>query len=448
METQSYGPFSESLQSAIGASRVPLSGTIEVTRRCPLTCVHCYNNLPMGDGAARRRELSDEEHRRILDEIAEAGCLWLLYTGGEIFARKDFLDIYRYAKSKGFLITLFTNGTLITTRIADALAAWRPFAIEVTLYGRTRETYERLTGIPGSYDRCLQGIARLRERGLPLKLKTVAVTLNRHEIRSMQRFAEDELGVEFKFDEMMNPRLDCSQSPLEVRLSPEECVKFDLEDPKRMGEWRLFHERFSRIEPGPEQRDDVYQCGGGTNSFAINPYGQMSLCILSQKDLYDLRRGSFRDGWDRFLGQVRARTITRQTKCVSCELKSACGMCPANGELENADPESPVDFLCQVAHMRAYTFGFTVRPHGECEYCPGGKRHEELMRAVARLKQTPVARPAASERPTKFLTVVAETRSVSGGCAPGGCLACSSDRRGEPTPDPVSVIPLGEDAVS
>jgi hypothetical protein len=46
-------------------------------------------------------------------------------------------------------------------------------------------------------------------------------------------------------------------------------------------------------------------------------------------------------------------------------------MCPTNAELENRDPEEPVDFLCQVAHLRAKALGFTVKPHGECEYCEG-----------------------------------------------------------------------------
>ncbi len=110
--------------------------------------------------------------------------MWLLFTGGEIFARKDFLDIYTHAKKRGLLITLFTNGTQITPAIADYLADWRPFAIEITLYGRTRETYERLTRVPGSFDRCMRGIRLLKERGLPLKLKTVAVTINRHEMRT------------------------------------------------------------------------------------------------------------------------------------------------------------------------------------------------------------------------------------------------------------------------
>ena len=82
---------------------------------------------------------------------------------------------------------MFTNGTLMSPRVADYLVQWPPFSIEITLYGRTRETYERLTGIPGSYQRCLHGIHLLRERGLPVKLKTVAVTMNKHEIWDMKR---------------------------------------------------------------------------------------------------------------------------------------------------------------------------------------------------------------------------------------------------------------------
>ena len=273
MKTATYGAFSDQIHRAAVSRRLPLNGTIEVTRRCPLTCVHCYNNLPMGDTAARDRELTRDEHCRLLDELAEAGCLWLLYTGGEIFARRDFLDIYTYAKQKGFLITLFTNGTLITPRVADHLAAWRPFAIEITLYGRTRETYERLTGIPGSFDKCMRGIDLLLERGLPLALKTVAVSINKHEIWEMQRFA-DELGVEFKFDSMMNPRIDCSQSPLAVRLAPEECVAFDLEDPKRMDEWESFAEtNFSR-RIRPSARTSSTTAAAASTSFAIDPYGQ------------------------------------------------------------------------------------------------------------------------------------------------------------------------------
>ena len=242
VKTATYGAFSDQIHRAAVSRNLPLDGTFEMTHRCPLTCAHCYNNLPMGDTAARDRELTRDEHYRLLDELVEAGGMWLLYTGGEIFARRDFLDIYTRARQNGFLITLFTNGNLVTARVADHLAAYRPFAIEITLYGRTRETYERLTGIPGSFDKCMRGIDVLLERGLPLALKTVAVSINKHEVWDMQRFADD-LGVEFKFDTAMNPRIDCSQSPLAVRLSPEDVVAFDLEDPKRMNEWEIFAEK-------------------------------------------------------------------------------------------------------------------------------------------------------------------------------------------------------------
>jgi MoaA/NifB/PqqE/SkfB family radical SAM enzyme len=180
IETGTYTDFSLIIHGRAEPMRVPVNGTIEVTNRCPLECKHCYNNLPMSDFVARAREMTLDEHKRLLDELADLGCLWLLFSGGEIFARRDFLDIYAYAKRKGFLITLFTNGTLITERIADFLADMRPFAIEITLYGGTKKTYENLTGIPGSYDRCLRGIDLLLERKLPLKLKTVAISINKH----------------------------------------------------------------------------------------------------------------------------------------------------------------------------------------------------------------------------------------------------------------------------
>ena len=242
METTTYTAFSDRIHRATTGRQVPLDVTFEITRRCPLVCAHCYNNLPMGDRKAQLEELTTADHRRLLEEVGDMGTLWLLFTGGEIFARPDFLDIYTHAKRNGFLVTLFTNGTLISPRVADYLAEWRPFAVEITLYGRTRETYERLTGVPGSYDRCLRGIDLLRERGLPLKLKTVAVTINKHEVWDMQRFAEDELGVEFKFDPMINPRIDCSLSPLAVRLAPEEVVSFDMLDARRVEEWRQFQQ--------------------------------------------------------------------------------------------------------------------------------------------------------------------------------------------------------------
>jgi radical SAM protein with 4Fe4S-binding SPASM domain len=386
VESCSYGEFSKAVHRPFAGRRLPLDGTIETTHRCNLKCAHCYNSLPIEDSGARRRELTYHEHCRILDEAADAGCLWLLFTGGEIFARPDFLDIYIYAKQKGFLITLFTNATLITPQAADHLARYRPFSIEITLYGRTRKTYERITGVPGSFEKCLRGIRLLKERNLPLAIKTVAATVNKHEIWDLKEFVEQDLGLEFRFDAMINPRIDRSQRPLSYRLTPEEVVALDLLDPARIDAWKSLARRFNGPVHAPEAGDEMYHCGGGIHSFSINPQGQMTLCPLSQFDGYDLRRGSFMDAWERHLFNVRRRKTTRTTKCVSCEIKAMCGMCPANGELEEKDPESPVDFLCRVAHLRCYALDIPVPAHGECEYCKGGSAYRDMKNQAAHLR--------------------------------------------------------------
>jgi radical SAM protein with 4Fe4S-binding SPASM domain len=328
LEQLSYGVFSADLHQRQAGLRVPLQVSIEVTRRCPLECLHCYNNLPMGDMEAKRRELSKEEHFRMLDEL-----------------------------KKGFLITLFTNGTIINEQIADYLAEWPPFAIEITLYGRTRETYEALTAIPGSYDRCLRGIKLLKEKGLPLKLKTVATSINKHEVVAMRQFAEDELGVEFKMDGQVNPRIDCSQSPLAVRLTPEEVVALDMNAPKGESEYRRLAKRDMENPPNLAQIDTVYHCGGGMSGFAINAYGEMGICVISQQETFSVREIGLRRVWEDSLLKLRARKRTRVTKCIQCRIQSLCGMCPANGEMENGDRESPVEFLCHVAHLRAAAVG-------------------------------------------------------------------------------------------
>lgn len=383
IQSLSYTEFSRRIAFGTRHRNVAVQGTIELSHRCPLECVHCYNNLPMNDAEARRSELTTQEYFRVLDELADLGCLWLCFTGGEIFARRDFFDIYEHAKRKGFLVTLFTNGILIDERIANRLAELPPFVIEITLYGRTKQTYEALTRIPGSWEKCMRAIRLLLARNLPLKLKTVAVSVNKHEVYDIKAFA-DEIGVDLKFDAMMNPRIDCSSAPLSVRLTPSELVELDLRDEVRAAEFKRLG---SILSPPPQdETPTMYECGGGVHSWAMDPYGNLTICVLSHKDNFNIREQTFAEAWNGLM-EVRQKPATRPTKCTTCQIKTMCGMCPANGELENGDPEAPVDFLCHVAHLRAAALDIDVPAHGDCEYCPAGSAHhviaEEAMQLAA-----------------------------------------------------------------
>src|SRR5881628_2305408 len=154
----------------VAGGRYPLLGQWELTCRCNLHCVMCYTDC-FNTPDRLREELTLAEILRVMDEIHEAGCLELILTGGEPLARKDFLDIYAYAKQKGFLVTVFTNGTLLNERLVEFWTQYPPAMIEISFHGLTKQSFERITQGLGSYDRCREGIRLILERKLPLTLK-------------------------------------------------------------------------------------------------------------------------------------------------------------------------------------------------------------------------------------------------------------------------------------
>jgi len=299
-----------------------------------------------------RLELTTGQVLRILDELAEAGTLWLLMTGGDPLIRKDFAEIYLHAKKLGFLITVFTNGALVTDALADLFAEWRPFTVEITLYGHTRATYETMTAKRGSHRRTREGIRRLLDRGVPIELKSVATTLNHHEMDDMKHWVEA-LGLEFRFDQVINPRKDGGHAPLAVRLAPDAVLAMDLDDQERVDAWVEFMCKFDR-----RQVDDgrLYHCGAGLVNFNITAYGELTMCGMSLRPGYGLKTGSFREGWERALPIERATRYSREYACTICDLISLCGACPAMAEMENGDPETTVDYLHNIAVARERAF--------------------------------------------------------------------------------------------
>jgi radical SAM protein with 4Fe4S-binding SPASM domain len=337
----------------VEAHRIPIQGTIETTFRCNLNCVHCYVNQPVADRAARERELGTARLESLIDEIAEAGCLSLLLTGGEVLVRPDFPRIYLHALRRGLQVTVFTNGTLITDRIADLFDEFRPAGIEITLYGMTRATYERVTRVPGSFDRCLDGIRKLVARRLPLKLKAMALTWNVDEVPDMRAFARD-LGLPFAHDSLLNGRVDCgaNRNP-ELQLPPEKAVALDLDDPETVRRYRF---ALAGLEgaPPPAEAERLYSCGAGQIAFTVDPTGQLQLCQLSRRSSFDLAADTFQRGWNEHFPRLREKKWQTHSVCRRCSLISLCGSCAGASELEHGDPETVVAHFCEITHLRSH----------------------------------------------------------------------------------------------
>ena len=336
--------------------RMPVSGTLELTFRCNYSCVHCYCNLPANDSAARKREMTFAEIDRISTELVEMGTLFLLITGGEPLLRPDFRDIWVMLKGKGFLLQLFTNGSLITEKMADFLVEYPAVTTEITLYGGTKETYERVTGVPGSYEKCLRGIDYLLERNLPFEIKTVAMRYNMHEIQLMKQMALNWGMAEFRFDPHINARLDGSTAPFAQRLTPKEVVQLDIEDGKRSEAYSESFSLFCTGQGDTPQRHDVFTCGAGATSYVIDPFGVASPCQIARLPRVDLRKHSFAEAWNGLFFEARQMHKTGNHRCENCDVSDTCVQCAGWSQLEHGDYETPVDFVCDINQLRSDMF--------------------------------------------------------------------------------------------
>lgn len=326
-------------------SRIPLSGSFDLTHRCNFRCVHCY----LGDRSDRmlHEEMSTKHVVSVLDQITEAGCLYFLITGGEPLLRKDFPEIYRHAKEKGLLISIFTNGTLITDNLLDLFHDLPPRVVEISLYGATSATYEKITGVPGSYKKCINGIERLLDYNINVRLKTVLMTVNSHEFFDIETMAKD-YGVKFRFDAALFPCFNGNKSPLDLRVSPEDAIEKEFSDEERVSGWKKLFERF-KVQSFSE---NLYSCGAGVTGFHIDPYGTLKPCLMINNITYNLTQGSFLTGWNEAISKIRDKKAGKIFHCNKCEKILFCNGCPSLFALESGQEDVRSEYICKMGNLR------------------------------------------------------------------------------------------------
>ncbi len=342
--------FLEALYAEAGAQGIPLSASIELTERCNLGCVHCY----LGDQAAlrsqRERELSTGQWLDVLDQIADCGCLRLLITGGEPLLRQDFAAVFEHAKRLGLLVTVFTNGTLVDDTTSELFHRLPPYAVEITLYGATAQTYEAITGVPGSFLRCMGGIKSLRALGVELGLKAILMGPNKHEIHLIADLARSLGTRRFRFDSEIQGAFGGDHSPLDVRLEPHEAVRFELACPETKTALQDYFHRRQGLEPSHPEL--LYGCGAGRSGIHVNPYGQLQPCLSVRNIGFDLLQGGLSDGLRVIRQQLEARTVPHASPCPQCADRTVCSACPAFSLQERGSEEQAAEYQCQLTKLR------------------------------------------------------------------------------------------------
>jgi MoaA/NifB/PqqE/SkfB family radical SAM enzyme len=339
--------YRERLNTKLDEGRVPFSGSIDLTHRCNLRCIHCYLGPHSVSRPHKHQELTTKQIRLVLDEITEAGCLFLLITGGEPLLRKDFSEIYRHAKQNGLIITVFTNGTLIKGSITELFGEFPPHSVEISIYGATASTYEKITGVKGSYSRCMKGIQQLLRNNIHVQLKTMLMLLNNHEFFAMEEMAKN-FGVKFRFDAALFACLNGDKTPLSLRVSPEDAVAIEFSDPVRYANWQEYAFRHKESHIG----DDLYTCGAGLSTFHIDPYGNLQPCLMTHTIQYSLLDGNFLSGWYNIYKRIRKKKVSRNFSCKGCDKIIFCNYCPAFFLLENGAEDCCSEYLCRSGSLR------------------------------------------------------------------------------------------------
>lgn len=320
---------------------IPLNVLFELTYNCNLKCCHCYTIKD-----EKRQELSTEEIKNILDQLADAGALYLTLSGGEVFTRPDFFEIAGHAREKHFAITIFTNGTLITEEIVEEISVLCPLNVGISIHGAFPETHDDIIGVQGSFEKSLNSLRLLRKRGVNTTLKCTLMKQNFKQYPEIIKLAEN-IGASLSFDPIVTPAIDGCKDNLKYRLITDQ-LKTIFSDPYLTslprGEWVSAN--------GGRGEGVSILCDAGRNFCSISPYGDVYPCVQLLLNAGNVRESPFWEVWNSEQMQDLRNLKNRDLSiCSSCKMLSMCNRCPGLALLEEGDLLGPSKVACTIANV-------------------------------------------------------------------------------------------------
>lgn len=333
-------------------NRQPLSVTFELTSKCNFRCVHCY----LGTHRSEKDALSTEQIEGILNQLSDAGLLFVTFTGGECLIRDDFIDIYMYAKRLGFMIGIFTNAYTLQQKHFDLFAQYPPFFIDVSIYGASGKTYREVTGVENAFQKVMQNLKRLKQLGLAFGIKTPIFAQNLDDYQAMCQIAK-ELGVKYRFSFALSPTIDKEMYPTSFMVSPSTMISLEANDPvyKEMGEnyskvENLWGRAFDEGEFVP-----LFICNPGVNDLFVDYQGRAMPCASFRSEAISMLEYPFEEIWKQF-AVYKKIPATASYRCMRCESRYYCRVCPADQKQYFGEYESVNPMICAHAHARRRLF--------------------------------------------------------------------------------------------
>lgn len=317
------------------ALKIPLHVLLELTQRCNENCIHCYIKGAKDKFtlSSDEKELTFEQIVKLLDELVQEGTLNLTFTGGEALLREDFFAIAQAAKERNFAVSIFSNAQLINEDCADKLAKIMPVCIYFSIYGTEAFTHDRITQLPGSFERLLNAIQLLKERQIKVGLKTIVMKNNIGQLKEVFILGKL-LGVEtHEFGEEITAKIDGFCQPKSFQID----------------ELSLYSYYKGDIPTSPDYVEELPLdkalkrpvCGAGVFGVCISCYGDVYPCVEWRMPLGNIKFKSFKEIWhneEGFLGELRSvREYGDLVVCRSCSLVNFCRRCPGRAFLDTGE---------------------------------------------------------------------------------------------------------------
>lgn len=347
---------------------VPLRGTFELTPRCNFHCKMCYIHMtPAEIKSRKKRELTTAEWIKTASDAIENGTLNLMITGGEPLLRADFADIYREINQMGFIIGLNTNASLLDEKYLRLFSKYPPTTVSVTLYGADHETYAKITGNGGHFDKVLSGLAHLKEIPTNLDIKATFIKDNYTELERIRELANrytDAFAINYM---VFKPIPGVVSEAENCRLSAKECFSIDISN-------RRYYDEISRKKKGNNDEnsplkhiaDDhaknhhrdyglniypqVLTCLSAKAAYWISWDGRMLPCATFDEIYTEPLREGFREAWDRL--PTLFEGLKHPPECMACEHFHHCPNCPAYFFAETGSYETVSPYICEMVRER------------------------------------------------------------------------------------------------
>ena len=334
--------YREFLRMEARKTSTPAFGTFELTPLCNFNCKMCYVHL----SPERMRELgrlrTTDEWVDMARQAKELGTVWITLTGGEVLTRPDFAEIYSGISDLGMMVSVLSNGSLVTDEVVKLFSERRPTYMRFTLYGSSNETYERLCGVSNGFDRVMEGLRKLDEAGLDFNLAFTETQLNIGDFGEAQRIARD-----FDTSILISTELVSGVRGAENDARGLQLDKPEMPTPRCDEDGTApavhFEQRFNEHRP----RGPFSKCNAYRSSFWLDWNGSMELCAFMGSCGTKPFEVGMKAAWEELLEKVDR--IKYPSECEGCEFASYCLSCPGTREAETGSPERVCERYCDRA---------------------------------------------------------------------------------------------------